>query len=652
MPDELNLGRFERRVRVAAAWRGAAQGLVVGSLVACAIVAVGRLQGHAVPWPYATIAVVACLGAGIVVGALRRIRQLDLADSLDRRAGLKNRVASALGETPAESDGLISDLREDAARRLDSLPPARVFPIRFGRLQGLAALLVLGAAVVTLLGNRPIELSPAQKAKAADNADAAAAVERVLSPYKEPKPADVPGKLEKAQVSEMEKLARDLNSNEIDREKALQEANKAEQDAKKLEQESAQRARADLAKAETASEALARNGQPSDKSDPAAQMSAELSSSQASLQHQIDELKKRADEPGGNKASLQNEISKLKAELGSLRHGQGMGQASAALSQALQNRNLRGLQDALHMDSPPSSGGAMDPLAEFKALRLRFLASVQAEIANIKERLKTATGAEAERLRKKLAELEGQLEAMKQEVEAYNKALKAALKAAKAGKAAPPPKPSGPMLHTKFNKPMQTALAKLIQSLNKIESGDDLSADESEALKKIGRQMEVEAAKAEASGDKERAMTASVLADAAKALADGNAAVAIAKACRNCLGGGIGGPSPAMLQQGGGGIDLVSTKDEHNVHKVNHLDKPAAGQGKTTPTVVDPLKGEGPESYIEIRGPASLGARSAIPYRSVLPSYQRKEERALKGGKIPKKHQQRVRDYFNSLNGR
>ena len=146
-------------------------------------------------------------------------------------------------------------------------------------------------------------------------------------------------------------------------------------------------------------------------------------------------------------------------------------------------------------------------------------------------------------------------------------------------------------------------------------------------------------------------MTAAVLADAARALADGNASVAIAKACRNGLGG-VGGPSPAITQQSSGGIDIVHTKDEHNTGTVNHLAKPAAGRGTTTPTVVDPLKGEGPESYIEIRGPASLGARSAIPYRSVLPSYQRKEEAALSGGQIPKKHQKRVRAYFESLNGR
>jgi len=290
----------------------------------------------------------------------------------------------------------------------------------------------------------------------------------------------------------------------------------------------------------------------------------------------------------------------------------------------------------------------MDPLAEFKSLKLRMMAVTQAEIANIKERLKTATGAEAERLRKKLAELETQLEAVKKELEAYNKALRAALKAAKAKKAAEGAQPNQPMLHTKFNKPMLSALAKLKQALNKIESGDDLSKEESDALKKIANQMDIESAKAAASDDKQRAMTAAVLAEAARALADGNASVAIAKACR----GGLSGAVEHSLHRGPGGPGYMPTKDEFNIGKVNHLDTAAAGRGKTTPTVVDPLKGDGPESYIEIRGPASLGARSAIPYRSVLPSYQRKEEAALGGGQIPKKHQKRVRAYFDSLNGR
>ena len=579
------------------------------------------------------------------------------------RAGLKNRLATALGAEGGDESEIAAALADDAAKRLGAVAPARVYPLRFGKLQGAALGLALIAAVVTLLGNRPIVLSSAERARAADNAEAASSVERVLEPYTEDKPKAAAGKLEKSEVAEMEKLARDLRTGDIDREAALQRANKAMEEAKKLEAQAATEAKASLGKAETAMEAMAKtNANVGSKPfDPTDAMTAPLKAEAGDLQRQLNDLKKQlAGASGKHAADLQNQISKLQSKLSALNSTIGQAAQAAAAFQAAASKHAidsRQIEDALHMDSPPSSGaGSMDPLAEFKALKLRLMAVTQAEIARIKERLKTATGAEVERLRKKLADLEGQLEAIKKEVDAANAALKAALQAQKgqkpaAGGAAPPDQP---MLHTKFNKPMLETLSKLKQALNKIESGDDLSKEESDALKKAAVQMDAEAAKASAAGDNERAMTAAVLAESARKLADGNASVFIAKACRS----GLGGMSAASagqshnLHRGPGSPGYMPTSSENNIGVVNHLDKPAAGQGKTTTTVVDPLKGEGPESYIEIRGPASIGARSAIPYRSVLPSYQRKEEAALTGGQIPKKHQKRVRAYFESLNGR
>lgn len=60
---------------------------------------------------------------------------------------------------------------------------------------------------------------------------------------------------------------------------------------------------------------------------------------------------------------------------------------------------------------------------------------------------------------------------------------------------------------------------------------------------------------------------------------------------------------------------------------------------------------EGEEAYIEVRGPASLGAKSKTPYSSVLPQYKKSAEQALDKNKIPKAYQKRVREYFNSLEG-
>ncbi len=653
MLKPLDFKTFERRVRLVRFWRGATFGLLCGSLLACLLVAFFRLRGQIAPWPYAvTLAAVSCL-VWALVSALRRISQFDLADSLDRRGALKNRLATAISLT-TPSDAVEAELQADAAKHLNAIRPQRVYPIRFGKLQGLALALALAAGIVTVLGNRPITLSAAEREKRADSDEAANNIERVLKPYEEEKPNAADAKQKQEEVAQMQKLARDLRDGKIDRAEAMQKANKAVEDAKKLEQKTAETAKAKLETAETAMQAMEDKAlQDAMPMDPSAELASEEQSRVGELQKQIDATKKEIEKATGK------ETEALRAKLNNLKSAQDSAKKAAAEGQAAlkglprDGGDDRQIQDLLRKDSPPNAGGGPDPMAEFKRLRSNLIAATQAEIANIKERLKTATGAEAERLRKKLAELESQLAEAKKEVEAFNKALAEAIKAGKY-KGIKPAKPgeSPPMMHTKFSKPMRSAMEKMKQALHKIESGDDLSEAESKQLNNLADQMDVEAAKATASGDKEQAMTAKTLAQVARLLATGNASLMIACACQSGLGDG----SLASHDQHGNSHQAspgsyMPTSSENNIGKVNHLDKEALGQGKTTPTMIDPLKGDGPSSYIEVRGPASLGARSAIPYRTVLPSYQRKEEAALNRGKIPKKHLKRVRAYFDSLNG-
>ena len=87
-----------------------------------------------------------------------------------------------------------------------------------------------------------------------------------------------------------------------------------------------------------------------------------------------------------------------------------------------------------------------------------------------------------------------------------------------------------------------------------------------------------------------------------------------------------------------------------DTHHVNKLDKPAAGQGKTFETQISGARREtGEETFVEIKAPTTIGNRSAVPYRSVLPSYEKKAEQALGRQEIPKEHEKRVRAYFESL---
>ena len=102
---------------------------------------------------------------------------------------------------------------------------------------------------------------------------------------------------------------------------------------------------------------------------------------------------------------------------------------------------------------------------------------------------------------------------------------------------------------------------------------------------------------------------------------------------------------------GGGGV----SKDDFfaDTGVINKLDEGVEGQGKTNATMVTGQRreGMGEDAYVEIKAPTNVGTRSSIPYTKVLPSYKRKAESALNRQEIPKEHQKRVKEYFESLSG-
>ena len=83
---------------------------------------------------------------------------------------------------------------------------------------------------------------------------------------------------------------------------------------------------------------------------------------------------------------------------------------------------------------------------------------------------------------------------------------------------------------------------------------------------------------------------------------------------------------------------------------INKLDKREASQGKTTTSVITgDRQDKGEETYIEVKGPTNVGTRTSVPYQKVLPSYKRKAEQAIQRHNIPKQHEKRVKQYFDSL---
>jgi len=126
-----------------------------------------------------------------------------------------------------------------------------------------------------------------------------------------------------------------------------------------------------------------------------------------------------------------------------------------------------------------------------------------------------------------------------------------------------------------------------------------------------------------------------------------------AKMCQNCnkMGFGLGGlfNIPGLGMPAPGGENDVMSYDSGKITK-NANGKEGGGS-----TVITQIKGErqdkGDETYIEIKGPTSVGTRSSVKYTKVLPSYKKKAEEAIGKKSIPKQHEKRVREYFDSLAG-
>lgn len=239
------LVRFARRVRLVRAWRGAAVGACIGGLIAALAATLDALRVAFIE-PLALAAIVlggALLGA--VGGALMRVRADDVAESVDRRGALQNRVRTALGLREGEFAHVQA---ADAEGRLEKLQPRALFPLRFGRWQAGALAIAAVAASLFLLGNTSLLLDDQAKKDRAELKKVAPAVERVARPNLEDATRE-----EKELDAAMRRFAKELERGRLDRPDALAKANEL---AKKADELARERFKEAGKKLETADQAL------------------------------------------------------------------------------------------------------------------------------------------------------------------------------------------------------------------------------------------------------------------------------------------------------------------------------------------------------------------------------------------------------------
>lgn len=590
------LKRFERRVRLVRSWRGLAIGLTAGAAISAAWAILDWMKISYTEWSWMGTVVGVSGAIGMLVGYFMRVPLRNLSDSIDRRGGLENRLTTSMEVSDETEFG--DALQHDATDRLGKVQPNQLYPMRVGRWQATAVLVSVLASTIFLLGNSPILLNAEARKDREELKKLGTTVERIIKPVTETGEQQELTPQEKRLIDEVRKLQRDMERAKINKEEAMQKTNDLAKKAQEMMQERAKMTEENLAKAESAMEKLEKaelekDGQKLDSEDL----------------KKLSEMNKSGMKTDQQKAEQQKEKSELQQK------AQQMQQQKSELQKKIDELSKK-LQD------PKLSAEQRKAMEEMQKKLQEMMKGLEKELAEIQKRI---------------------AEIMKdQEIQEMLKKI---------------------MEHPAM-KELQEMAQKLAEEAQKQQNSDPQNPEMQKLTKEQLEQMKQQLEEA-----------AKQLKELAKQLKDPKALEEfmeqLKEALKNMKAGGqcnkmgfglmglFGLPGMSGMQmpgangmQGmpgpGGEEDTMSV----DTGKVNHNPNGKEGGGQTT---ITQIKGDrqknGEESYIEIKGPTSVGTRSSVKYTKVLPSYKKKAEEAIGKKSIPKQHEKRVKEYFDSLSG-
>lgn len=554
---------FEKRVRLVRAWLGSAIGGCVGTAASAVWAFCDWRSIFYTEWSWMAFLTAASAVLGAIAGYAMKVAPGGLAASIDRRAGLKDRLSTA-HEREHGTDPFDAALVEDAEEKLARVRPNTVYPLKVGKWHAGALIFATIAAAVFVLGNTPVALSEDARRDRQDLKKQGETVKRILKEnFEAPDAQPELSAAEKRLADELRRFDRDLEKAHVSKEDALQKANELSQKADELMQQAAKASQASLAQAETARQGLEKAQMANAGLSGASPQMAQMSS--GDLSDRLDKAKREAKQ-------IESELERLKRELAEI---------------------IKKLAD------------------------------------------KTLSQAERKRLEERKAEIEKRIEELTRQLKANadkQKAIELSQEAQKVFERM--------MSDPKFKQLMQLEEMLSQNSKSMAKSGQPKLTDEElkrmrEALEQLAKSLK-----------DDKAMQAYL-----DALLD-----AMMKAKMMGRGAGVklslqGIPVPGLSPAGPGDTTPgIWTGDTGRIHK---LDAPTASRGTTHEDVIsgEQRPSDGPQPYIEIRAPSTVGNRSSVPYKDVLPSYEKKAESALNRQQIPKEHQRRVKEYFDSLTG-
>lgn len=642
----MNIAPFQFRVRILTLVKsgliGVFAGGVVGTVVAALMVA-KAIAADPVP-------LFACLGGGAFAGLLRgllvRISEADLVRSIDRRADLEDRLTTS---REVANDSTFAELLDhDARTAFAPLKPNLVFPLRWNWREAWVPVPAILAAGLFYFASIPVTLTAEQQQKKATMSRAAAQVERLSKPVVEPEPGTTLSPAEKALAKELAKLQQDLRANNLETEPALQKLNELSREADALSKNRGELALNSLADAQ---EALAKSALSELSKTDAAMSAADLKSMQA---RQTERASKR-NELKTEEQILNQKLAETKQKLQDSRltpeERRELQKQQEALEQALNENQAAQEQLQKELDSLTQSAEEMNASRELLENQESILESqksaAEKKLNEIKRQLQKDSLSPEQRkaLEEAQRKLEESLKGLEKELAEVREAIQELMNNEKIRE----------MMEKLNSHPEMEKLREMMAEMQKNADAEangeppTLSKEDLEAMKE-----QIAAMKAE-------------LEELAKQLEDPEALEAYLKALEEAIknqqmgaglaGLGMGLPGlmsvPGMPFQVPGGGMFEEDRMMSDSKTVNKSDRDKSINAKVAPGAVKGRRSEnGTESYIEVRGPTSVGNRTSVPYRKVLPNYQQRAEQAMKNRKIPKQHEKRVKAYFDSLAGK
>jgi len=634
------LRRTAARARLVRAWQGLWRGLLAGGAVYLLALAVFKLA----PVPPVVVdagvlLAVACVLAGVAWGGARGLSSEEAARFLDLRAGLKERLGTALEMSRKGEGGLWSELvLADATAAARTVEPTRVLPMRVpGFSRWVVAVLALGAGA----GFAPELRSPRQSQAAQDSAVIRDTGRNLVQVTKrkvaEHKPAlDATKKA----MEDVQQLGERLQSAKLTRDDALRDISKATDQVKQQALDLAKNPA--LRRLEKAARNSGSNSRESASSlqqkmdalskalgDKAAKGEA-LKDLQKDLEKLKDEAKGLAEKKGAAAEEARQQLAKSLSELS--RQAEGMDASLeknlADAAEALRNANVDQFMKDLGM-----AERELDKLADMAKQLAQMQSQADRLGKDLAEQLQNGQAeAAADTLRKMIEQMQmGNISGQQ-----LQKIAQEAAKAAKAGDQ-----------YGKVGELLRKA-AQQTQSGNKKDGAENLAQAEKE-LKELMEQM----------GDAQAMMSAlQSLQKAGMCVGNGQ-----------CWGNGKPGSSTASSKgsKGGKGVGTWSDNDAWSMPDeisdlwdnsgINRPDQ--AGRGNTdrdinTPDTLVPTKVKGQMQpggampSITLKG-VSIKGESRVQFTEAVAAAQSEAQAALSQEQVPKAYKNSVRDYFDDL---